>query len=117
MITYIISKIENYIIDIITSILESIFNFTVVLCTSIDNFYTNLTKKQQLKSYIISNNFIIIQNSILYLLNCYNTVFFNIQDYTLFTIYSNIDNITIYNLFSKLSNHYNLDIIQSIFII
>nr|QAX27043.1 hypothetical protein [Babesia motasi] len=114
MITYLINKIESYIIYKIISILEFIFWFTMAICVGIDNLYINITKRQQIKSYIIYNKFIIAQNLILYLLNYYSTESHIIQDYTLLSLYLNINNMAIYNFVYKLSNFNNLDIIHTV---
>nr|APQ42928.1 hypothetical protein BLAP_24 [Babesia sp. Lintan]QAX27047.1 hypothetical protein [Babesia motasi]QAX27078.1 hypothetical protein [Babesia motasi] len=98
----------------IVPILEFIFWFTMSLCKEIDRVYTNITKKQNIKSYIISNNFIVVQNLFLYLLSYSTITFYIIQEYTLSTLYLNIHNITIYNFFYKTLHTYNLDIIEAV---
>nr|QAX27106.1 hypothetical protein [Babesia motasi]QAX27135.1 hypothetical protein [Babesia motasi] len=104
--------ITGYVITKIIPTLELIFSLTMSLCKEIDRVYTNITKKPIVKSYIISNNFIIIQNLVLYLLNYFSIMPYIIQDYTLSTIYLNISNKTIYNFFYKTADIYNLNIIE-----
>nr|APQ42927.1 hypothetical protein BLAP_23 [Babesia sp. Lintan]QAX27046.1 hypothetical protein [Babesia motasi]QAX27077.1 hypothetical protein [Babesia motasi] len=98
----------------IVPILEFIFWFTMSLCKEIDRVYKNITKKQNIKSYIISNNFIVVQNLFLYLLSYSTITFYIIQEYTFSTLYLNTNNTTIYNFFSKLLNFYNLSIMENI---
>nr|APQ42926.1 hypothetical protein BLAP_22 [Babesia sp. Lintan]QAX27045.1 hypothetical protein [Babesia motasi]QAX27076.1 hypothetical protein [Babesia motasi] len=116
MINYLllICVITGYVSTKIISILEFIFWFTMAICVGVDNLYKNITKKQNVKSYIISNNFIVVQNLFLYLLSYSTITFYIIQEYTFSTLYLNTNNTTIYNFFSKLLNFYNLSIMENI---